>query len=181
MFTENFLSIIMHICKNISTCNEKEICIFIKLVIKKMKKKPLIITKKGCVKEMYKAEILGNLTADPILNEREYTDKETGEIIKTKVCNFTVAADDGFGARKQTQFFRVNAWRGLGETCAKYLKKGRGVFVSGPINLNNYVDKNKNLHAVMEIRADQIQFLNDGKGIETPETLPEDYIPENPY
>ena len=118
---------------------------------------------------MYKVEILGNLTADPVLNDREYTNKETGEIIKTKVCNFTVAADEGFGARKQTQFFRINAWRGLGETCAKYLKKGRAVYVSGPINLNNYVDKNNNLRASMEVRADQIQFLGGDKSVETPE------------
>ena len=130
---------------------------------------------------MVKCEILGNLTADPVLNEREYVNKETGEVIKTKVCNFTVAADEGFGARKQTQFFRVNAWRGLGETCSKYLKKGRGVYVSGPITLNNYVDRNNNLRATMEIRADQIQFLNDGKGVETPTDNPDDYIPENPY
>ena len=123
---------------------------------------------------MFQATILGNLTADPVLNDREYVNKETGEVVKTKVCNFTVAADEGFGARKQTQFFKVNAWRGLGETCAKYLKKGRGVYVCGPITLNNYVDKNNNLHASMEIRADQIQFLSDGKGVNTPsETLEE--------
>lgn len=123
---------------------------------------------------MFQATILGNLTADPVLNDREYVNKETGEVVKTKVCNFTVAADEGFGARKQTQFFKVNAWRGLGETCAKYLKKGRGVYVCGPITLNNYVDKNNNLHASMEIRADQIQFLSDGKGVNTPSETPEE-------
>ena len=125
---------------------------------------------------MYQATILGNLTADPVLNDREYTNKETGEIIKTKVCNFTVAADEGYGARKQTQFFKVNAWRGLGETCAKYLKKGRGVYVVGPIALNNYVDKNNNLRASMEIRADQVHFLSDGKGVTTPAEMPEEPI-----
>ena len=123
---------------------------------------------------MFQATILGNLTADPVLNDREYVNKETGEVVKTKVCNFTVAADEGYGARKQTQFFKVNAWRGLGETCAKYLKKGRGVYVRGPITLNNYVDKNNNLHASMEIRADEIQFLSDGKGVTTPTETPEE-------
>ena len=106
---------------------------------------------------------IGNLTADPILNEREYTNKVTGEIIKTKVCNFTVAVDDGFGESRKTQFFRVNAWRGLGETCAKYLTKGRLVFVTGPISQNNYVDKSNNMRSVMEIRADEVVFLPDGK------------------
>ena len=117
---------------------------------------------------MYRLDVLGNLTADPILNEREYPNKETGEIVKTKVCNFTVAADEGYGACKQTQFFRINAWRGLGETCAKFLKKGRAVFVSGPVVLNNYVDKNNNLRTVMEVRAEQVRFISDGKGATAP-------------
>jgi len=137
---------------------------------------------------MIQTLIIGNLTADPVLNDREYVDKNTGEVIKTKVCNFTVAADEGYGQRKKTEFFRVNAWRGLGETCAQYLKKGRGVYVSGPISQNNYVDKNNNLRAVMEIRADVVQFLADGKNVETPPEMPpaaipaveEEYI-ETPY
>lgn len=125
---------------------------------------------------MYEAKVLGNLTADPVLNDREYVNKNTAEIVKTKVCNFTVAANNGFGENKQTQYFRVTAWRGLAESCAKYLKRGRGVYVSGPISLNNYVDKNNNLRAVMEIRADQVQFLNDKNGVETPaeEASPDD-------
>lgn len=128
--------------------------------------------------------MLGNLTSDPILSEREYVNKETGEIIKTKVCNFTVAADDGYGVRKTTQFFRVSVWRGLGEICAKYLKKGRGVYVAGPVVLNNYVDKNNNLHATMEVRADFVNFLPDGKPTEssavtTPEEDPN--FEETPY
>ena len=38
--------------------------------------------------------------------------------------------------------------------------------VIGPVKLNNYTDKNNNIHSVMEIRADEVQFL--GKGVETP-------------
>ena len=131
---------------------------------------------------MIKCEILGNLTADPVINDREYTNKETGEIIKTKVCNFTVAAEDGYGVRKQTQFFKVNAWRGLADICFKYLKKGRGVFVVGPVTINNYVDKNNNLRSTMEIRADQVHFLPDGKGVVTTNQDYEDPDFENtPY
>lgn len=117
---------------------------------------------------MQRLIICGNLTNDPILNNREWTNSETGEIIKSSVCNFTVAVDEGYGARKNTEFFRVNAWRGLGDTCAKFLKKGRQVLIEGVVTLNNYVDKNNNPHSVMEVRADAVQFLNDGKGVETP-------------
>lgn len=117
---------------------------------------------------MNKTMICGNLTVDPVIYEREYPNRETGEIIKTRVCNFTVAVDDGYGERKNTQYFRVNAWRGLGESCQKYLRKGRGVLVCGPVSLNNYVNKDNNLRSMMEIRADEIQFLPDTKRVETP-------------
>ena len=130
---------------------------------------------------MNKLIVSGNLTADPVLNEREYVDKVTGEIIKTKVCNFSVAVDDGYKDRKTTQFFRVNAWRDLGEICAKYLKKGRQIIIEGSVKLNNYVDKSNNLHAAMEIRADGVEFLQDGKNIKVTTPPPEGDFEDTPY
>ncbi len=118
---------------------------------------------------MNKIIICGNLTADPVITEVEYTNRTTGEIIKTKVCNFTVACDDGFGESKMTQYFRVNSWRGQGETCMKYLKKGREVLVEGPVKLNTYVDKNNVARSSMEVRANSIQFLRGGKNANPPE------------
>lgn len=117
---------------------------------------------------MIKLICCGNLTADPVLNEREWTNPTTGEIIKTKVCNFSIAANEGFGDRQVTTYFRVSAWRGLGETCKKYLTKGRAVLISGPVKLNNYVDKTGTIRSGMEIRADEIQFLGSGIKLENP-------------
>lgn len=138
---------------------------------------------------MIKLIVCGNVTADPVLSEREWTSEttnpETGEIIKSrvqaKVCNFSVAANEGYGARKTTTFFRVTAWRGQAETCAKYLTKGRGVLISGPVKLNNYVDKNGNTRSSMEIRADEIQFLGAGNKAEAPEIQSEEDFEETPY
>ena len=131
---------------------------------------------------MIKLICSGNLTKDPIVSEREYTNKSTGEIIKTTVCNFTVAANHGYGENQMTVYFRVAAWRGLGDTCAKYLKKGRGVLVSGPVKQNNYIDANGNVRTVMEIRAEEVQFLGSGKAesVETPE-VPVEEIEDLPY
>ena len=126
-----------------------------------------------------KITICGNLTADPILADREWTNKQTGEILKSKVCNFSVAADEGYGERKTTTFFRVHAWRGLAETCAKYLTKGRAVLVVGPVTLNNYVDKNGQMRSSMEIRADEIHFLGGAKNVETPVEQPVELEPED--
>ena len=112
---------------------------------------------------MQKIFIRGNLTADPILSHREWTDTETGEILKASVCNFTVAADDSHSENKRTEFFRVTVWRRFGEICAESLKKGQSVLVFGSVYLKNYVDKNNNHRSVMEIRPDDIDFLNGKK------------------
>ena len=131
---------------------------------------------------MIKCILTGNLTRDPITSVREFTNKTTGEITKVNVCNFTVAANHGYGDNQTTGYFRVATWRGLADTCAKYLKKGRGVLVSGPIKQNNYIDSNGNVRTVMEIRAEEVQFLGGGKteSVETPE-VPMEELEDLPY
>ena len=126
---------------------------------------------------MIKCIICGNVTADPVLNEREYTNPTTGEIVKTKVCNFSVAANEGYGDRRTTTYFRVSVWRGLAETCAKYLTKGRAVLVTGPVKMNNYIDKTGTIRSGMEIRAEDIQFLGANK---TPVETPDLVVSETP-
>ena len=75
---------------------------------------------------MNKLTIIGNLARDPEL--RTVRDG-------ISVCDFTVAVNRR-GSRQNTangqsdaDFFRVTAWRQLGELCAKYLAKGRKVCV----------------------------------------------------
>ena len=66
---------------------------------------------------MNKLTIIGNLTRDPEL-------RTTSAGIN--VCSFTVAVNrrgrrDDASAQPEADFFRVSAWRQLGENCAKYL------------------------------------------------------------
>ena len=124
---------------------------------------------------MVKTIVCGNLTADPVLSDRKWTNRETGEIFHAKVCNFTVAANDTYGDSKEPTFFRVAAWRGQAELCAKYLTKGRPVVVEGPVKLNKYTDKNGDSRAVMEIRANEVQFLGARPAAEAPVTPAETY------
>ena len=67
---------------------------------------------------MNKVFFIGNLTHDPEL-------RETASGVA--VCSFSIAVGrnytDGNGER-QTDFFNCTAWRGLGETIARYTKKG---------------------------------------------------------
>lgn len=103
---------------------------------------------------MNNCEIIGNLTRDPELKT------VNGDI---SVCEFNVAVNRrqrGKNEQGDADFFRVTAWRGLGESCAKYLKKGRKVYVSGPISARAYTDKSGTAKASMEITANDVEFLS---------------------
>lgn len=73
---------------------------------------------------MNKYFIIGNLVRDP-----ETGTTESG----VNWCTFTVAARKKRPKEGEpdAEFVRVTAWRGLGDTCAKYLAKGRKVRVIG--------------------------------------------------
>lgn len=104
---------------------------------------------------MQKIFITGNLCADPKL-------RSTRDGIA--VCSFTVAVNrrsKGAQAGQQdADFFRVNAWRELGETCAKYLAKGRKVAVTGSVSVSTYTGSDGTARASMDVRADQVEFLS---------------------
>ena len=97
--------------------------------------------------------IIGNLTKNP-----ELRSTQDG----TNVCGFTVAVN-----RKKTKtnqdpgadFFNVNAWRQMGENCAKYLAKGSKVCVVGRISLRTW-EKDGKHGASLEINADEVEFLS---------------------
>lgn len=102
--------------------------------------------------------IIGNLVRDP----------ETKEVRGGTVCNFTVAVN-----RKKTQnnpdpgadFFRVAAWNKLGETCQKYLTKGRKVAVVGTVSARAYTNSNGEAAASLEVMAQDVEFLSaNGQG-----------------
>ena len=103
---------------------------------------------------MIRLELIGNLTRDP--ETRTVQKGESGG----KVCNFTVAASVGYGDYKRTEFVRIAAWNGLGETCLKYLRKGSKVFVSGTPAVNTYVNNNGEAAGNLELRLEEVEFLS---------------------
>ena len=81
---------------------------------------------------MNKIILIGNLTRDPELRSTAGG---------TTVCTFTIAVNRRFapqGGEREADFFRINAWRQLGETCSRFLSKGRKVCVSGQLNLPGF-------------------------------------------
>ena len=102
---------------------------------------------------MQKTWFTGNLVANP-----ETRTTPSG----VSVCSFTVAVNRRFAnqdGEKQTDFFRVNAWRGLADTCAKYLAKGRKVAVIGELQARLYDGKDGEKRMSLDVQADEIEFL----------------------
>lgn len=98
---------------------------------------------------MNKLTIIGNLTRDP---ETRVT--QSG----ASVCSFTVAVSRR-GQDDKTDFFRVSAWNKTGETCQKYLAKGRKVAVTGPVSVSTYTGQDGKAYANLEVMAQDVEFL----------------------
>lgn len=99
---------------------------------------------------MNKLTIIGNLTRDP---ETRVT--QSG----SSVCSFTVAVNRR-GQDDKTDFFRVSAWNKTGETCQKYLSKGRKVAVTGPVSVSTYTGQDGKAYANLEVMAQDVEFLS---------------------
>ncbi len=99
---------------------------------------------------MNKIVIIGNLTGAPDLRVTQ-----SG----LSVCQVTVAVN---GRRKDdgATFFRVTAWRALGETCHKYLDRGRKVMVCGAVSASAYTGRDGKPRASLEVTAEDMEFLS---------------------
>lgn len=116
---------------------------------------------------MNKVFMIGNLTRDPELTET------SGGI---SICRFSIAVNrayTGGNGERQTDFFNCAAWRGLGETCAKYLKKGNKVAISGSIELRNYEDSQGIKRTGVDINVQDVEFLTPKERNSEPE---DDYV-----
>jgi len=109
-----------------------------------------------------KLNIVGNLVRDPEL-------RTTRDGIA--VCSFTVAVNRRRrdGQQPEADFFRVTAWRQLGENCSKYLSKGKKVAVSGSVSVSTYQAQDGTTRASLDVSADDVEFLTP-KSEQTPPT-----------
>lgn len=102
---------------------------------------------------MNKVFLIGNLTRDP-----ELTETQGG----VKICRFAIAVNRNFtgadGERK-TDFFNCVAWRQLGETVARYTRKGNKVCVTGTIETRSYEDSQGIKRNAVDIVAQDVEFL----------------------
>ena len=90
-----------------------------------------------------------------------------------KVANISIAVNRYFtnaiGQKvESTDWFRVVAWGVMAENMDKVLKKGDEVMIQGILSTSSYEDKNKILHYVTEIVADQFLFIASPREVQEP-------------
>jgi single-strand DNA-binding protein len=121
---------------------------------------------------MNKITLIGNLTADP-----ETRSTQSG----VTICTFTIATNRRFAnsdGERQSDFFRINAWRQLGEVCAKHLSKGKKVAVIGELQARLYDAKNGEKRMSLDVAADEVEFLSPKEQKENSDGY--DHTPEPP-
>ncbi len=122
---------------------------------------------------MNKIFLIGNLTRDPELN-----------VVSTgvSVCRFSIAVTRRFAGsdgNRETDFINIVAWRGLADTCGKYLKKGNKVAICGNLQTRSYENKEGVKVNVFEVVADEVEFLTSKAQAEAQaETVKDDQVAE---
>ena len=105
-----------------------------------------------------KVILVGNLGADP---ELKYTPANR------PVCNLSVATNESFkdkaGVKQdRTEWHRVTVWGEQAELCAKFLSKGRSVYLEGRLATRHWDAKDGQKRSAVEIVADRVVFLGGG-------------------
>lgn len=101
-----------------------------------------------------KVVLIGRLTKDP---EIRYLPSGVA------VTTFFLAVNRNFTnqqGEREADFIPIVVWRGLAETCAKYLSKGRLVAVTGRIQTRSYEGRDGQRRYVTEVVADEVVFLD---------------------
>lgn len=105
-----------------------------------------------------KITVVGNLGRDP---ELRYTPQGT------PVCSFTVASnerrkDKNGEAQDITTWFRGTLFGQRAETFAKYLEKGKPVYVEGRLRQEVWTDRDGKERTTLEINVTDFNFIGNG-------------------
>ena len=112
--------------------------------------------------------IAGRLVADPELHKTTTAG--------VSVCSFRVAVDRDYktaDGKREADFINCVAWRGLAETVANNMTKGRLITVDGRLQIREYEAQDGTARRVAEIVADAVHFMDKKpEAANAPETVP---------
>ena len=114
---------------------------------------------------MNKVFLVGRLTREP-----ELRTTQSGISVST----FTVAVTRRRDEENRSDFINVIVWRGLADSCAKYLVKGQQVAIAGELRTRSYEANDGGKRYVTEVQADDVEFLaKPGEGKPSGREIPE--------
>ena len=97
-----------------------------------------------------KVILMGRLTKDP---ELRYTNN------KTPVCSFTIAVNNGYGEKQQTDFINCVAWNKTAEFVTKYFTKGKMIVIAdGRISTRSWETTDGKRAYATEVVANEVSF-----------------------
>jgi single-strand DNA-binding protein len=102
--------------------------------------------------QMNTVMLIGTLTRDPELKERE----------KTKICDMRLV--EAGGRREAPLYIDVSTFGRQAEVCSQYLSKGRQVAISGQLRFRAWESDDGNKRSMHTIAAEHIDFLT-GAGV----------------
>lgn len=105
-----------------------------------------------------KVILIGNLGQNPELKHTP-----NGQA----VANFSIATNENWKDKSgqdqsRTEWHRIVVWGKTAENCAKYLAKGRPVYIEGKLQTRQWQDKDGQTKYTTEIQAQTVQFLGGG-------------------
>ncbi len=103
---------------------------------------------------------MGNLTRDPQLKQTP-NNMSVAEI--GLACNRKFKSKEG-EMRKEVTYVDCEAWGRTAETMAKYLTKGKPVFVEGRLKLDQWQDKDGNNRSKLRVVIESFQFIDSRGG-----------------
>lgn len=96
---------------------------------------------------MRKIELIGTICKKP-----EMRTTQTGK----DVCSFDIAV---YVNPEKSDFYRISAWGKQGESCYKWLDKGKRVYVRGDLSVSIYEGKN-GAKINLDVSASEVEFLS---------------------
>jgi single-strand DNA-binding protein len=92
-------------------------------------------------------------------------DPEHRETANSAVVNLSVATTyRQKSGEEETEWHRVVVWGKQAEACARYLEKGRQVYIEGRLQTRTWKDREGNERRTTEIVAQNVVFLSAGNG-----------------
>ena len=90
----------------------------------------------------------GNLTSDAVM-------RNAGN---SKVLNFSVAVNVGYGEKKETHFVECVIWGKRGESLAQSLVKATAVIVGGELKIDKFTKKDGSQGMALRLNVDSFDF-----------------------